>query len=84
MVRVEVGRVCRDMNGIWTVKVCGAQRNGRSVLNLYVKVRRGRKDAVGSGLVGKCVAVKTELVWIEHDTNLAYRMISPTLTLPVW
>jgi hypothetical protein len=55
------------MNGIWTVKVCGTQRNGGSVLNLHVEVRRGRKDPVGSRLVGESVAVIIELVWIEYS-----------------
>jgi len=72
------------MNGIWAVKVCGSQGNGRSVLDSRVEVRRGRKDSVGSGFIGESVAVITELVWIRCGTNAAYRMVSPTLTLPVW
>src|SRR5436190_7888264 len=75
MVRVEVGRVSVDGKGIWTVKVCGAQRNGRSVLNLRVEVRRGGKDAVGNGLVGERVAVILESVWIRCGMNTAYRMV---------
>jgi hypothetical protein len=50
------------MNGIWAVKVCGSQGNGRSVLNPRVEVWRGRKDPVGGGFIGERVAVITELV----------------------
>ena len=75
MVRVEVGRVSGDVKGIWAVKVCGAQRNGRGVLNLRVEVRRGGKDTVGNGLVGECVTVIIESVWIRCGIISAYRMV---------
>jgi hypothetical protein len=50
---VERGGIRGDVQIVWTMKVGCTERNGRSVLDLEVQMRRAGQDAIVGGRVGQ-------------------------------